>query len=310
MAAPSDDDDDDADGDPHCSHGPRTGLDFLRGPVSEPAPRPLAERSDESEGWMYPVRKAAQKSPPHQPQAEGDDGGWQRPERDDAEPVVHDFVASTEIFSEVPESSNSVSLKKRRYTQSTLGYGGSSPLVKPAPPPPPVVTSSPSPLKHTPAERAEAKFLEAQKNYITKWLPQFDWLLLDKCDDGLPCLRFSVCSEHGPDNARYGRNGSGGRDLQPASMRAHQASSRHHDYELAWCARQKGLLDKLAAQKKIDDYERADPEGARVMRLMRSIQFVCDEDAPIAMFPKLVDFLANEGVSDIPQQTYGVYITQ
>ncbi|CAI7922938.1 unnamed protein product [Closterium sp. NIES-54] len=53
-------------------------------------------------------------------------------------------------------------------------------------------------------------------------------------------------------------------------MRAHQASSCHHD-----CIdQQKGLLDKLAAQKKIDDYERADPEGARVTRLMRSIQFV------------------------------------
>ncbi|CAI7855467.1 unnamed protein product [Closterium sp. NIES-53] len=305
MAAPSDDDADDADGDPYCSHGPRTGLDFLRGPVSEPATPPLPEPSDESEGWRYSMRKAAQKSPPHQPHVACDDAGWQRPERDEADPVVHDFVASTEIVFEVPDSSNSVSLKKRRYTQSTLGYGDGSPLVKPAPSPPPVATPSPSPLKQTPAERAEAKFLEAQRNYITKWLPQFDWLLLDKGDDGLPCLRCSVCSEHGPDNARYGRNGSGGRDLQPALMRAHQASSRHHD-----CIdRQKGLLDKLAAQKKIDDYERADPEGARVTRLMRSIQFVCDEDAPITMFPRLVEFLANEGVSNIPQQTYGVYIT-
>ncbi|CAI7831963.1 unnamed protein product [Closterium sp. NIES-54] len=144
MAAPSDDDADDADDDPSCSHGPRTGLDFLRGPVSEPAPRPFPEPSDESEGWRYPMRKAAQKSPPHQPQAECDDAGWQRPERDEANPVVHDFVGS---------------------------------------------------------------------------------------------------------------------------MRAQQVSTRHHDY-IDW---QKGLLDKLAAQKKINDYERADPEGARVTRLMRSI---------------------------------------
>ncbi|CAI7737318.1 unnamed protein product [Closterium sp. NIES-54] len=165
------------------------GLDFLRGPVSEPAPRPLPKLSDESEGWRYPVRKAAQKSPPHQPQAECDDAGWQHLERDEADPVVHNFVASTEIVSEVPESSNSVSLKKRQYMQSTLSYGGGSPLVKPAPPPPPVVTPSPSPLKQIPAERVEAKFLEAQRIYITKWLPQFDWLLLDKGDDG--CL---VCS--------------------------------------------------------------------------------------------------------------------
>ncbi|CAI7848387.1 unnamed protein product [Closterium sp. NIES-54] len=250
--------------------------------------------------------KRRQKSPPHQPEAERDDVGWHRPERDEADRVVHDFVDSTEIFSEVPESSNSVALKKRRYTQCTLGYGSGSPLVKLDPPPPPVVMPSPSLLKQNPAERTEAKFLEAQRNYITKWLPQFDWLLLDKGDDGLPCLQCSVCSEHGPDNARYGWNGSSGRDLQPALMRAHQASTRHED-----CIdRQKGLLDKLAAQKKINYYERADPEGARVTRLMRNIHFVCNEDTLIAIFPRLIEFLAKEGVSDIPQQTYGVYITQ
>ncbi|CAI7838275.1 unnamed protein product [Closterium sp. NIES-53] len=174
MAAPSDDDADNANGDPSCSHGPRTSLDFLRGPVSEPSSRPLPEPSDESEGRRYPTRKAAQKSPSPQPQAECDDAGWQCPERNEADPVVHDFVDSTEIVSEVPESSNSVLLKKRRYTQSTLGYGGGSPLVKPAPPPPPVVTPSLSTLKQTPTERAKEKFLEAQRNYITKLLLQFD----------------------------------------------------------------------------------------------------------------------------------------
>ncbi|CAI7863144.1 unnamed protein product [Closterium sp. NIES-54] len=212
----------------------------------------------------------------------------------------------TEFVTEAPESSSSVALKRRRYTHTTIGFGAGTPLVKPPPPPPPTVTPASSPLKQTTAERAEAKFQEAQRNYITKWLPQFDWLLIDRGDDDLPCLRCSVCSEHSPDNARYERNGSGGRNLQPASMRAHQASTCH-----AECIdRQKGLLDKLAAQKKIEDYERADPEGARVVRLMRSIQFVCDEDAPIAMYPWLMEFLAREGVSDIPQQGYSVYITE
>ncbi|CAI5520192.1 unnamed protein product [Closterium sp. Naga37s-1] len=75
-------------------------------------------------------------------------------------------------------------------------------------------------------------------------------------------------------------------------MRALQASTRHEE-----CIdRQRGLLDKLAAQKKIDDYERADPEGA--------------EDASISMYPRLVEFLAREGVSDISQQSYGVSITE
>ncbi|CAI7880223.1 unnamed protein product, partial [Closterium sp. NIES-54] len=184
------------------------------------------------------------------------------------------------------------------FPASTLGYGGGSPLVKPAPPPPPVVMPSPSSLKQTPTECAEAKFLEAQRNYITKWLPQFDWLLLDKGDDGLPWLQCRLC------NAGLAMHATGG--MAAPDGTCSQASTCHED-----CIdRQKGLLDKLAAHKKINDYERADPEGARVTRLMRSIQFVCDKDAPIAMFPRLVEFLAKEGVSDIPQQTYGVYITQ
>ncbi|CAI5463410.1 unnamed protein product [Closterium sp. Yama58-4] len=245
-------------------------------------------------------------SPPRQEEVEDEEAEWQRPTRIEGDPVVRDNVETTEVVTEAPESSNSVALKRRRYTQTTIGFASGTPLMRPPPPPPPKVTPAPSPLKLTAAERAEAKFLEAQRNYITKWLPQFDWLLLDKGEDGLPCLRCSVCSEHGPDNARYGRNGCGGRDLQPVSMRAHQASTRHEEC----IERQQGLLDKLAAQKKIDDYERADPEGARVIRLMRSIQFVCDEDAPISMYPRLVEFLAREGVSDIPLQTYGVYITE
>ncbi|CAI7794280.1 unnamed protein product [Closterium sp. NIES-54] len=293
------------DGDPSSSNWPKTGLDFLQGHVTEVAPCPLPEPSVDSEGWQF-VHKAVPQSPPRQQKLESDDAEWQRPTRIEADPVVHDNSETTEFVTEAPESSNSKVLKRRRYTQTTIGFGADTPLKKPPPLPPPTVTPAPSPLKQTAAERAEAKFQEAQRNYITKWLPLFDWLLIDRGDDGLPCLRCSVCSEHGPDNARYGRNGNGGRDLQPASMRAHQASTRHEE-----CIdRLKGLLDKLAAQKKVDDYERADPEGARVVRLMRSIQFVCDKDAPIAMFMWLVDFLAREGVSDIPQQGYGVYITE
>ncbi|CAI5517358.1 unnamed protein product [Closterium sp. Naga37s-1] len=307
MAAPGDQYDPNAgDGDPSSSNRPRTGLDFLRGPVTEAETSPLPEPSFDSEGWQYPVRKVPPQSPPRQQELGNEDAVWQAPKRVEADTIVRDHVETTEIVTEAPESSNSVALKRPRYTQTTIGFGTGTPLVKPPPPPPPSVTLAPSPLKLNAAERTTAKFLEAQRNYITKWLPQFDWLLLDKGEDGLPRLRCSVCSEHGPDNARYGRNGCGGRDLQPASMRAHQASTRHED-----CIdRQKGLFDKLAAQKKIADYERADPEGARVIRLMRSIQFVCDEDAPISMFPRLVEFLAREGVSDIPQQGYGVYITE
>ncbi|CAI7878160.1 unnamed protein product [Closterium sp. NIES-53] len=109
-----------------------------------------------------------------------------------------------------------------------------------------------------------------------------------------------MCVERGKDDAKFGRNGTGGRDLQLGSMRCHELSVRHDDA----MKRQRSLMAEIEKQKRIDDFANADKEGARLTRLMRSVEFICDHDAPIAMFPKLVGFLAEEGVADIPLQ-YG-----
>ncbi|CAI5985028.1 unnamed protein product [Closterium sp. NIES-64] len=143
-------------------------------------------------GDLDDANAVAPQSPPRQQELDNEDAVWQRPLRIEADPVVRGYVETTKIATEAPESSNSVALKRPRYTQTTIGFGTGTPLVKPPPPPPPIVPPAPSPLKLTAAKRAEAKFLEAQRNYITKWLPQFDWLLLDKGEDGLPRLRCSV----------------------------------------------------------------------------------------------------------------------
>ncbi|CAI7763446.1 unnamed protein product, partial [Closterium sp. NIES-54] len=145
------------DGNPSSSNWPRTGLDFLRGHVTEAAPRPLPEPSVDSEGWKS-VRKAVPQSPPRHHELESDAAEWQCPTHIEAEPVVHDNVETTEIVTEAPESSNSVALKRRCYTQTTIGFSAGTPLVKPPPPPPPTVTPASSPLKQTAAERAEAKY--------------------------------------------------------------------------------------------------------------------------------------------------------
>ncbi|CAI5464078.1 unnamed protein product [Closterium sp. Yama58-4] len=79
-----------------------------------------------------------------------------------------------------------------------------------------------------------------------------------------------VCIDHGPDNAKYGRNGISGRDLQLNSMRAHQFSAKHD----AALTRQKNLLAQIQNQKRLDDFKKHGPDGARITRLMWSIDFM------------------------------------
>ncbi|CAI6005439.1 unnamed protein product [Closterium sp. NIES-64] len=180
------------------------------------------------------------------------------------------------------------------------------PPAKPTPPPAPVQAPKRASRELTDAEKAEEIFLKAHQLYITQWLPKFDWLLLDKNEEGLPILRCSICVEHGKDDAKFGRNGTRGRDLQLESMRCHELRGRHYEA----MKRQRTLMAEIEKQKRIDDFANTDKEGARLTRLMRGVEFNCDHDAPIAMFLKLIGFLVEEGVEDIPLQSYGVYITQ
>ncbi|CAI5495818.1 unnamed protein product [Closterium sp. Naga37s-1] len=177
--------------------------------------------------------------------------------------------------------------------------------------------ASRSPVRHAPCDTGSASrtrpssqacvsYLKAQQLYITQWMPKFDWLLLEKNEDGLPILRCSICVEHGKDDAKFGRNGTGRRDLQLGSMRCHELSGRHDEsMKTQWT-----LMAEIEKQKRLDDFANTDKEGAWLTRLMRGVEFICDHDAPIAMFPKLIEFLAEEGVADVPLQAYGVYITQ
>ncbi|CAI7881177.1 unnamed protein product [Closterium sp. NIES-54] len=218
--------------------------------------------------------------------------------------VTPDSAPATVSVSEVGESSSAASKKRRHYAQAVLPFG--TPPAKPIPPPAPLQVPKPVSRELTDAEKAEEKFLKAQQLYITQWLPKFGWLLLDKNADGLPILRCSICVEHGKDDAKFGRNGTGGRDLQLGSMRCHELSGRHEEA----MKRQRTLMAEIERQKRIDDFANTDKEGARLTRLMRGVEFICNNDAPIAMFQKLIGFLAEEGVEDIPRQSYGVYITQ
>ncbi|CAI7766473.1 unnamed protein product, partial [Closterium sp. NIES-53] len=99
----------------------------------------------------------------------------------------------------------------------------------------------------------------------------------------------------------------GGRDLQTQSFRAHE----HTDAHKAAVNRQLKLAAGIReGQQAIFDFINSDVEGRRAIRLMRSTQFLCQCDAPISMFPKLMRHLAEQDTPDIPRQSYGMYLTR
>ncbi|CAI5518054.1 unnamed protein product [Closterium sp. Naga37s-1] len=225
------------------------------------------EHSDGVEVW---VRSPRQEDEDHDGQNEVCDGSHHP---SIAEPVE---TAPTQVVdASVPDSTASQTPKKRRFTQSGLGIGLQP--VKPAPTPPPPAKKTTPVVRLTAEEKKEKLYLKAQKSYTSEWLPRFPWLILDKSTDGFPCVRCSICIEHGKDDARYGRNGKGGRDLQIGSFRWHEESVKHDDA----MKKQMGLMKNIEEQKRIDDFAKGDPEGARISRLMRSIVFVCKTDTPI-----------------------------
>ncbi|CAI7901761.1 unnamed protein product [Closterium sp. NIES-54] len=154
----------------------------------------------------------------------------------------------------------------------------------------------------------EQVYLEASINYETKWSQHFSWLVFGKTKDGFPYVKCSICMSYAKGNTRYAMQGDdGGRDLQTQSFRAH----KHTDAHKAAVNRQLKLAAGIReGQQAIFDFINSDVEGRRAIRLMRSTQFLCQCDAPISMFPKLMRHLAEQDTPDIPRQSYGVYLTR
>ncbi|CAI5975406.1 unnamed protein product [Closterium sp. NIES-65] len=106
-------------------------------------------------------------------------------------------TASTVRYS-VPSVTKSVAQKRstQKWVQSTMVTGGR--FRKPSPPPsaPAVATpDKPPPPKLSKKEEIEQKWLLAEANYHSKWLPFFPWLLLVRAQDGHPSLKCCICPE-------------------------------------------------------------------------------------------------------------------
>ncbi|CAI5509280.1 unnamed protein product [Closterium sp. Naga37s-1] len=251
--APAETDDGEAADEPPSDPPARTRLDFLRALHANPPPV----------GTARPSACSNEKEPVATPSA--------------SNPVTPDSAPATVSVTEVGESSSAASKKRPRFAQGVLPFG--TPPAKPTPPPAPVQAPKRASHELTDAEKVEEKFLKAQQLYITQWLPRFEWLLLDMNEEGLPILRCSICVEHGKDDAKFRRNGTGGRSLQLGSMRSHELSGRHDEA----MKRHRTLMAEIEKQKRLDDFAITDKEGARLTRLMRGVEFICDHDAPITI---------------------------
>ncbi|CAI7804704.1 unnamed protein product [Closterium sp. NIES-53] len=262
MAPTLDDDGGEAADEPPNDAPSRTCLDFLRGLHQNPPPVCNAG----------PSSRGGEKVPPSHPTG--------------SSAVEPDSSPTTVIVTEVGESSSAASKKKRRFAQAYLPFG--MPPAKPNPPPAPVQAPSCVSCELTRAKKAEEKFWKAQQLYITQWLP-IEWLLLDKNEEGLPIFQCSICVEHGKDDAKFGQNGTGGRDLQLGSMQCHELSIRHDDA----MKRQRTLMAEIEKQKWIDDFANADKEGARLTRLMREIILMAGAMAKYQRSQQLQHLLAS-----------------
>ncbi|CAI5516911.1 unnamed protein product [Closterium sp. Naga37s-1] len=202
-------------------------------------------------------------------------------------------------------------LLRGKLQQSTLTFGGvrvppPSALEEEEPEPKepdeiPVRADTNSPVLSK-AELMELKYIEASVKYNTQWLPKFPWLLLLRAKDGSPSVKCSVCLSFGKETTKYSGPGDGGRDLQTQTMRIHEHTTVHKEA----MQRQAEIAEAISnGHTKIDRFINADVEGRRAIRLMRSVQFLCQEGAPISMFPKLMRHLAEQDTPDIPKQAYG-----
>ncbi|CAI7898561.1 unnamed protein product [Closterium sp. NIES-54] len=294
-----------------ASDDPRSGLDFLRATDAPVRPEPLRSTVHDSAARVTPTPPDS----PHPvaftlPPAVGSCSK-------DPPPPSPSPTPSTVRVSVGPPSASSTPKRARngKWAQSTLVVGG-----RRIPPPDidkeaeqpeevdiPVRADTGSPAL-TKMQLRERVYLEAIINYETKWSQHFSWLVFGKTKDGFPYVKCSICMSYAKVNTRYAMQGDdGGRDLQTQSFRAHE----HTDAHKAAVNRQLKLAAGIReGQQAIFDFINSDVEGRRAIRLMRSTQFLCQCDAPISMFPKLMRHLAEQDTPDIPRQSYGVYLTR
>ncbi|CAI7790521.1 unnamed protein product [Closterium sp. NIES-53] len=295
---------------------PRSGLDFLRGSAAPVTPDPPRSTVDDS---------AVKDTPTATPEESPREAAFTIPPAiascsKDPQSTAPSPTPSTVRVSVGPPSATSTPKRARsgKWAQHTLLVGGRRLSASNTPADPPPAASAPPeedvfPIRAytgspalTKAQLREQMFLEASIMYDTRWSGQFSWLVFGKIKDGFPYVKCSVCMAYGKENTRYARHGDdGGRDMQTQAFRAHE----HTDAHKAVVDRQLKIARGIREGKQvISNFINSDVEGRRAVRLLRSVVFMCKCDAPISMYPRLMQHLAEQDTPDIPRQSYGTVV--
>ncbi|CAI7894321.1 unnamed protein product [Closterium sp. NIES-53] len=147
------------------------------------------------------------------------------------------------------------------------------------------------------------------RRFSTSWKQTYSWLSLkynkQERQYGMKC---SVCCKLAPNTkSPFGGAGVGARDFHKSACRNHDQSKVHlaamEAERLAEGTevRQRSLLNMLS------NY----PVMARVVKCMQGDHLIARNDAPIALFPMLVRFMAEQGCPDMMNgESYGRYYSR
>ncbi|CAI5990684.1 unnamed protein product [Closterium sp. NIES-64] len=148
----------------------------------------------------------------------------------------------------------------------------------------------------------------AHKRFKTSWESSFPWLILTRDDVGFPILRCSTCLEHGAEGAKtaYGKGGSGGRDMQKASIRTHQRSTAHQDAH----AEMKAKESRKLRQALLSEFEGLDRSTLHIITALKTTVYICKSEAPITSYVGTIKFMADLGVPNLPLDSKGNYFSE
>ncbi|CAI7929514.1 unnamed protein product [Closterium sp. NIES-54] len=157
-------------------------------------------------------------------------------------------------------------------------------------------------------EIPEVAFARAHRSFQSSWNGLFPWLVLLRTDDGMPILKCSWCMEHGSKSANtaYGKGGTGGQDMQKASIRTHQRSTPHLDATATMKSKERRKL----WQSLLSEFEGLDRSTRHLITALKTAVLSCQSEAPITSYIGFIKFMVDIGLSNLPLDKKGSYFSK
>ncbi|CAI5460812.1 unnamed protein product [Closterium sp. Yama58-4] len=223
------------------------------------------------------------------------------------------------VFAQQALSSQTTPITAARYRQVHLSFASPPPESRKralSVPPPPTAEELEAQDKAI-AEDAEVppdtEIPAAEKGmarrFNTSWKQTYSWLSLKyNKEERLYGMKCSVCCKFAPNTkSPFGGPGVGARDFQKSACRNHDQSKVH----LAAMEAERLAAGTEVRQRSLLNMLSGDPVMARVVKCMQAAQWVAQNDAPIALYPMLVRFMAEQGCPDMTNsESYGRYYSR